>query len=145
MFSRRWSALEGDAAPLVAAGLTDMRLRPGYAAAAAAIFLVEAGIALFVNDAFVRPYGGDVLAVALVYCLLRAAAPLGSSSALAATLLIAGAVELAQLLNLLDATGLRANAVVRTVLGGSFDVLDLAAYLAGALLVALVEAARARA
>lgn len=36
-----------------------------YAGAAIALFCVEVAIALFVNDAFVRPYVGDVLAILL--------------------------------------------------------------------------------
>ena len=35
--------------------------RMGYAAAFMLILVIEAGIALFVRDSFIRPYGGDVL------------------------------------------------------------------------------------
>lgn len=121
-----------------------MKASAGYGVAALVIFGVEVCIALFVRDAFVRPYGGDVLAVAFVYCLLRAATPFGMWPALAITLAVAGAVELAQLLNLLDAIGMRGNALVCTVLGGSFDLLDLVAYGAGGILVAAAEFARQR-
>lgn len=113
--------------------------RAAYAFAAFAIFAIEVIIALFVRDAFIRPYLGDVLAVALVYTALRAVTPLGLWPTIALTLAIAFAVELAQLFNLLDATGLRGNPVARVVLGGSFDLADLAAYAAGALLVVAVE------
>ena len=40
-------------------------------------------IALFVRDAFIRPYIGDVLAVALVYTALRAIVPLTMIPAIA--------------------------------------------------------------
>jgi hypothetical protein len=110
-----------------------------YAFAALFLFVVEVLIALFVQDAFIRPYVGDVLAVMLVYTALRAATPLRLVPAITITLAIAVAVELAQLLNLLDATGLRSNQVARTVLGGQFDLLDLAAYAAGVAIVAVVE------
>ena len=49
-----------------------MRIKWGYAAAAVAVLLVEIGIALFVRDRVVRPYGGDVLAVIGVYLAARA-------------------------------------------------------------------------
>ena len=116
-----------------------MRLILSYLIAALAIFTIEVLIALFVRDAFIRPYIGDVLAVALVYTALRAVTPLGLWPAMILTLAIALAVELGQLFNLLDAAGLRGSQVARIVLGGSFDPADLAAYLAGAVLVVLAE------
>ena len=121
-----------------------MNTRIAYALAALAFFAVEVCIALFVNDAIIRPYVGDVLAIAFVYCLLRAATPLKTRSAIIVTLLIATAIEVAQAMNLLDAIGMRGNRIVRTVLGGAFDPMDFAAYGAGALLVAVVEAIRPR-
>jgi hypothetical protein len=110
-------------------------MRKAYALIALAIFAIEVLIALFVHDAFVRPYVGDVLAIALVYTALRAVTPLRLIPALAVTLAIALAIELAQVFNLLDAVGLRGNQLARIVLGGVFDPLDLAAYVAGAALV----------
>jgi uncharacterized protein DUF2809 len=121
-----------------------MTFRPGYALAALAIFAIEVMIALFVRDAFIRPYIGDVLAVILVYCALRAVTRLNLAAAIAVTLGIAAAIELAQLFNLLDATGLRSNRIAAIVLGGSFDWLDLAAYAAGAAIAIAVETLRRR-
>lgn len=106
--------------------------RKTYAVAALILFIIEVLIALFVRDAFIRPYVGDVLAVALVYTALRAITPLGMIPAIAVTLAIALAIEIAQALNLLGALGLSDNQLARTVLGGAFDWLDLAAYAAGA-------------
>jgi Protein of unknown function (DUF2809) len=60
--------------------------------------------------------------------------------ALILTLAIALAIELAQLFNLLDALGLRSNRIAATVLGGSFDWLDLVAYAIGAVLSLVAEA-----
>lgn len=61
------------------------QLRLVYSAAAVALFCVEVAIAAFVNDSFVRPYIGDVLAILLVYTALRAATPLSLRSAIAIT------------------------------------------------------------
>jgi Protein of unknown function (DUF2809) len=119
-----------------------MTFRLFYALVALIIFAIEVCIALFVRDAFIRPYVGDVLAVALVYTALRAITPLRLWPAIAVTLAIALAIELAQLFNLLDALGLRVNRIAATVLGGSFDWLDLVAYGLGALAVAVVELMR---
>lgn len=46
--------------------------RYGYACATLAIFFVEVLIALYVRDAFVHPFGGDILAAVIVYVGLRA-------------------------------------------------------------------------
>ena len=110
-----------------------------------ALFAIEVAIALFVRDGLVRPYIGDALAVMLVYCALRAVMPLGLWSAVAITLAIAAAIEIAQFFDIVGALGLGKNAFVRTVLGGAFDWLDLAAYAAGAGLVATVEMLRRKA
>ena len=116
--------------------------RIAYAAAALALVCIEVAIALFVNDAFVRPYVGDVLAILLVYAFLRAATPLSLRSALATTLAIAVLIEVAQAAKLLSALGLGENRLARIVFGGSFDWLDLAAYAAGGIVIVGIELAR---
>ncbi len=113
--------------------------RSTYLVAAIVLFGVEVVIALFVRDSFVRPYVGDVLAIALVYTALRAATPLRLGSALATTLAIAVLIEIAQAAKLLSALGLGDNRVARIVFGGSFDWLDLLAYAAGGIMIVLVE------
>jgi hypothetical protein len=119
-----------------------LNARLGYAAATGIVLAVEVFIALFVRDGFVRPYVGDVLAVILVYLALRTATSLRVAPAAAAALGIAFAVELGQLVNLLDMLGLRGNRVARVILGSGFDPADLLAYAAGALCAVLVERAR---
>jgi len=118
--------------------------RSSYLIAAIVLFGLEVFIALFVRDAFVRPYIGDVLAIALVYTALRAVAPLSLSSALATTLAIAVLIEVAQAAKLLSALGLGENRLARIVFGGSFDWLDLLAYAAGGIMIVLVERAAQR-
>ena len=116
-----------------------------YALIALALFAVEVVIALFVRDAFIRPYVGDVLAVMLVYTVLRAVTSMRLAPAIVITLAIAFTIEAAQALNLLGALGLSGNALARTDLGGSFDWLDVVAYAAGAPIVIVVELAVAAA
>jgi len=114
-------------------------VRARYALAAAALFVVEVVIALFVRDRFVRPYLGDTLAVVLVYLVLRAATPLGVYAAALAALAIGFAVEIAQWFDLIGRFGLGGSRVAQTLLGTSFAVEDLIAYSAGAGLVLAVE------
>lgn len=110
-----------------------------YVAAAAVLFIIEALIALFVRDGFVRGYLGDVLVVALVYAALRAMTRMSVALALAVTLGVALAVEIGQALGVLRMLGLADNRVAAVVFGGVFDVLDIAAYLAGGALVVIAE------
>lgn len=42
-----------------------------YAICFIGLFIVETLIALFLRDAFIRPYMGDVLVVILIYCFVR--------------------------------------------------------------------------
>ena len=113
--------------------------RANYTIATLAIFLIEALIALYVRDAFIRPYGGDALAVMLVYVGLRAVTSLRVGPAVAAALAIAFGVEVAQALDLITALGLEDNKLFRTVLGTSFSWGDMAAYAAGAMMVLAIE------
>jgi hypothetical protein len=119
-----------------------MNSRILYALAAVAVFVVEVGIALFMHDALIRPYGGDALAVVLVYLAVRAGTPLGPKAAILLALAVAVGVELAQLANLLDLLGLRGNRLARTVLGGAFDLKDFAAYGLGAIGILIIEKVR---
>jgi hypothetical protein len=113
--------------------------RPRYALAALAVFALEVAIALFVDDAFVRPLVGDALAVVLVYLILRAATPLRPRVALAAALGVAVLVELGQFVGLGELLGLGGNAVARVVLGTTLDPVDLLFYAFGAVGVALLD------
>ena len=119
-------------------------MRAGYAVAALAVFVIEVLIALFVRDAFVRPYLGDALAVVLVYLALRSVTGLGVGSVLAIALAVAFAIEAGQAVHLLDGLGLTRSRLARVVLGGVFDVRDLVCYGVGAFAALVVELARKR-
>lgn len=109
--------------------------RPGYAIAAAIVFLIEVAIALWVHDSVIRPHGGDALAVVLVYLGLRAVTPVGAKSGAAIALGIAFAVEAVQWIGLAARLGLRPRTIGETMLGSSFDIGDLIAYCLGALAI----------
>lgn len=116
--------------------------RPGYAVAALIIFSVEVAIALWVRDAFVRPYLGDVLAVILVYLVLRAVTTWRVIPTALAALAVGLAVEIGQAINLLDMMGLSDHAVARILFGTAFSVGDIFCYAAGAAIAVLSEYAR---
>ena len=116
-----------------------MKLHLVYALIAAALLVAEVAIALFAHDPFVRPYFGDVLAVALVYSGLRAATPLRLWSAVGISFAIACGVELGQYFHIVDLLGASDNRIIRTVLGVGFEPLDFLAYAGGGVGVVLVE------
>lgn len=113
--------------------------RPGYALAAAIMFLIEIAIALWVRDRFVRPYGGDILAVVLVYLSLRAVTTLRVAPSAIIAFLVGVLVEVGQAVNLLGLLGLADHDVARVVLGTSFSIGDIACYAAGAAIAVLVD------
>jgi hypothetical protein len=109
-----------------------MTFRPFYALATLVLFVIEGLIALYMHDAFVRPYGGDILAVVLVYLGLRSVTRMSVRAAAIMALIVAFAIEFGQLFHVLNRLGLGHDRVLRVVLGGVFDVKDLACYAAGA-------------
>ena len=96
---------------------------------------VEAFIAVFVHDAFVRPYLGDVLVVIDVYCFVRIFIPENAALLPLYVFLFAAAVEFLQLCHPAVLLGLHGQ-FFQVLLGASFDVLDLLCYLAGCALLA---------
>jgi Protein of unknown function (DUF2809) len=116
-----------------------MRIRFGHLAAALALFAVEVAIALWWRDRFVRPYLGDVLAVAMVHFGLRSVTPLNPASAAACAFGLGVAVELGQAAHVLALVGLRDNTLARVVFGGVFDPSDLVCYGLGGVLALLVD------
>ncbi|MCP4621678.1 MAG: DUF2809 domain-containing protein, partial [Bradyrhizobium sp.] len=106
--------------------------RPGHAIVVLLLFAVEVVIALHVRDRFVRPYLGDVLAVILVHCGLRAVLPIRPLPAAILAFGIGALIETGQAIHLIDLLGLRGHRIIEVVLGGSFEWLDFLAYAAGA-------------
>ncbi|MBJ6111341.1 DUF2809 domain-containing protein [Hymenobacter sp. BT523] len=116
--------------------------RKGYFWAGVGVLLVEIGIARYVHDAVIRPYIGDMLAVVLVYCLLRSVLKAGVWPLAWLALLVACAVEAGQYFHWLRWLGLQHSALARVVLGTAFSLLDLLTYAAGFVAVIAVERLR---
>lgn len=116
-----------------------MRFHHGHFGIAIALFIVELSIALFVDDAFVRPYLGDVLVVPLVYCSVATFLEVRPVRLGIAVFAFACAVELAQLGDWVTALGLADNRVARTVLGTTYSTHDLLAYAGGSALTVAIH------
>ena len=110
-----------------------------HAGVAALLFVVELSIALFVDDAFVRPYLGDVLVIPLVYCAIATFFEVRPAWLGLGVFAFACSVEFAQYHDLVRVLGLEQNRVARTLLGTAFSTLDLAAYAVGTALTVLVH------
>lgn len=99
-----------------------------------ALVAVEVLIALFVHDGFVRPYVGDVIVVAVIYCFIRIFIPNGVRLLPLFVFIFAAAVEVAQYFNYADLLGLGNNTFFRILLGTSFSYIDIICYAVGAVI-----------
>lgn len=113
-----------------------------YFTLATAIFITEVLIALYVRDQFVRPYMGDVLVVILLYCLVRAFLILPARPLALSVLVLSFAVEGLQYLQWVEWLGLSEYTLARTLMGTTFQWMDLVAYSVGFLMICGVESFR---
>lgn len=102
--------------------------RAVYALSFSALLVIEVLIALFVNDDFIRPYGGDILVTALLCCLIRIFIPTRLKSLPVWVFLFSIMVEVAQHFNIVDLLGLGDIAFFRVLIGSYFSVLDIVCY-----------------
>lgn len=114
-------------------------LRIAYAVATLLLFLLEVCIALFIHDAFVRPYLGDAIVVVLIYTFIRIFFPRRWPLLPLFVFLFACCVEFSQALHLVDLLGLNGNAFLRTLLGATFSWADLLCYAAGCAVLGVYE------
>ncbi len=103
------------------------------------IFFTEIFIALFINDAIIRPYGGDVLVVIMIYYFLKAFIRTKAEYLMAGTLLFAYAVETAQYFRMVEILGVQDNKFLVVVLGSAFDWGDMICYTLGIGICYLIE------
>ena len=114
------------------------RTRLAFLATAGVILAAEIYIAICVKGGFVRHYAGDVLAVILLYALVRAifsAPPLNLPLKIFA---FAAALELAQYLGAVQILGVESK-ILKVIIGGTFDLTDLLCYAAGCVLAGVYE------
>ena len=115
-----------------------------YFALAALIFSIEVLIALYVHDTIIRPYIGDLLVVMLIYCFVKAFLNVKVVPTAICVLLFSFFVETMQYLNIVEKLGLEDSKIARTVIGTSFEWIDLLAYTTGILIVLVIEKIRSR-
>lgn len=116
-----------------------IQFNKNYLLFSAGIFATEILIAIFVKDAFIRPYFGDFLAAILVYTFLKSFGSIGILKAAIISLLFSYVIELMQFVDFLHLTGLQDYKIIRIVLGSSFSWADLLAYTLGIMAVLFFE------
>ncbi|MDN3585156.1 DUF2809 domain-containing protein [Pedobacter aquatilis] len=99
-----------------------------------AIFIIEVLIAKYVDDAYIRPFGGDVLVVVLMYAFLRIFLKTNNKRLALGVLIFSFVIEFLQLVHYVDWLGLQDNKLWSIVLGTYFSVYDLLAYFVGYLI-----------
>ncbi|MCG2612968.1 DUF2809 domain-containing protein [Terrimonas sp. NA20] len=120
------------------------RLNKIYLTLAIILFFVEVYIALYVNDAIVRPYVGDLLVVILLYCCVRAFLNTPPLKTALGVLVFAYIIEFLQYLKLVKLLGLERSRLANVVIGNSFEWIDMIAYTLGAIVVIVAERCAAK-
>ena len=115
------------------------RLRATYFAIFVAVLCIEILIGVYVRDAFVRPYVGDVLVVVLIYCLIRVIKPMGVRLMPLYVFAFACGVEFLQLIDVVGILGIPKGSVVAIIIGSTFSFPDIICYAVGCTIVAVTE------
>jgi Protein of unknown function (DUF2809). len=103
------------------------------------IFLIEVLIALFVKDRIIRPYGGDVLVVIMIYYFVKSFVKTKPLYIITGVLIFAYTIEIAQYFKMVEILGVHNNKVLTIILGSSFSWIDMLAYTIGALICYLID------
>lgn len=92
------------------------------------LLAVEVCFALFVNDAFIRPYVGDMLVTLLLCCLCRVIVPNKVRLLPLYVIIFAACVEVSQYFDLVALLGLADNRILSIALGRTFPWMDIVCY-----------------
>jgi Protein of unknown function (DUF2809) len=110
-----------------------------YFLAAIGLLALEIIIALYVHDAIVRPYIGDLLVVILIYCFVKSFFNWPVLKTAFGVLLFSYLVELLQYFKVVERLGLLHCQLAKIIIGVSFEWLDILAYTMGIILLLVVE------
>lgn len=115
-----------------------LKPRVKYLIAFVLLFLTEVLIALFVHDDIIRPFGGDVIVIWVVYCFVRVFLPCRLRLLPLWVFLFAVFIEIMQYINIVEILGLSDSRILTTVIGTSFSFIDIVCYALGALTLAAI-------
>eukprot|EP01012_Entosiphon_sulcatum_P026457 TRINITY_DN31915_c0_g1_i1.p2 TRINITY_DN31915_c0_g1~~TRINITY_DN31915_c0_g1_i1.p2 ORF type:complete len:129 (+),score=16.25 TRINITY_DN31915_c0_g1_i1:30-389(+) len=104
-----------------------------------AILIIEVLIAKYLHDAFIRPFGGDVLVVVLIYSFFRIFLKTNNKKLALGVLIFSFVIEFLQAAHYVTWFGWENNKLMSTLLGTSFSFYDLLAYFVGYLICLSVK------
>lgn len=110
-----------------------------YALLFFAVFVLEVLIALFVNDSFIRPFGGDILVTVLLCLFVRALFPVKTKLLPVYVFLFAVAVEICQYFDVVKLLGFENNVLISTIVGRSYSFIDIICYGVGCVAFFIIE------
>lgn len=116
-----------------------LKFNRSYFVIAILLFVIELLIALYVNDQIIRPYFGDFLVVILIYCFIKSFLDSANLVTAIGVLIFSFLLEILQYFNIVNLLGLGHSKLTRTVIGTSFEWIDLIAYTLGIVFVIYIE------
>jgi Protein of unknown function (DUF2809) len=105
------------------------------------LFGIEILIAKFAHDQIIRPYIGDLLVVILIYCFVKSFMDTRVIPTALSVLIFSYSIEVLQYFHVVNRLGLQNSKMARTIIGTSFEWIDLIAYTLGIALVLYFEKA----
>lgn len=110
-----------------------------YFIIALVLFFIELLIVKYVHDQIIRPYFGDFLFVIFIYCSIKSLFDTSYLKTAIGVLIFSFLLEILQYFNFVNLIGLGHSELARTVIGTSFEWIDLIAYTLGIVFVIFVE------
>jgi len=101
--------------------------------------LTELLIVTYLSEGFIRFTFGDFLVVMLVYCFLKSFVNIKPIIAAIVVLIFSFVVEFSQLFNLISLLNLQNYQIAKLILGSTFQIGDLVAYIFGVLTILFIE------
>ena len=103
------------------------------------LFCIEALIAIYQKNGFIRHTFGDYLVVILLYCFLKSVIRGKTFQIALVVFIISYAIEFLQLFNFLEILKLQDDSMVKIILGSTFSIGDLIAYTLGIISILIFE------
>lgn len=116
-----------------------IEFNPIYFLTTVVLLFAEIIIEIYINDNWIRPYGGDFLVVILLYSLVRSFLLSDYRPVAVCVLLLAYATETLQYLHIVKLLNLEQNHFASIMIGTQFSWTDMLMYTLGIALVWLVE------
>jgi len=115
------------------------RFNTRYFVLAVLLFIIEALIARYLHDEFVRPYVGDFLVVILIYCFVCSFVQAPVLPLATGVLIFAYLVEISQYFHLVKLLGWEHSRLANVILGNYFTWNDMVCYTLGIGAVLLIN------